>query len=563
MIPIKKSAVKSKSSVKIVKKAVTKMEKNGGKSDTISDKHLRAHEKAKSLIALNRSLNFTNQTLTQEIKHLKTQATENDKTIAQFIDKQQRLTDEAANLKTELDTLSNQHKNLEVNYHNLVQLVKNMEKKLEMALSENNKQTKELEALKNRAESPIPGPSTNQAPSRKRRKQKTPSNTSSEANSNSENEIEEMEAETEAQIKDPQNPTEDYPQLRNPVHKNPLSSQHPNLSTQNNPTTQKSLKQNESPEKPKIPPIIIRDPKYWLKIHKLITENHVNIEDPKKHPLGIQILPKTSDDHRTATKLLKEKNVEYHTYFLKEEKKLNIIIKGLGKKFSLDDVENELLELGFGPSEIQWYKSGPNRNVETELIKLLIPQDQTEIFKITHICHMRVYISHQRAPTTKHIPQCHNCQKFGHCSSNCFAEPKCHRCAGNHHYKDCKKPRDTPAKCLNCEGDHPASFRNCPKNPNYSRNQPNQTSQNTNTNQTSQISNTPKPPPKPINPQISYAKITQSPSTPSQNPQSPILNFLSQNNQDLEQKIDSIISRIHTKIEQNPLVKAFLTQLNG
>lgn len=32
---------------------------------------------------------------------------------------------------------------------------------------------------------------------------------------------------------------------------------------------------------------------------------------------------------------------------------------------------------------------------------------------------------------------------------------------GDHHYTQCQKVLETPAKCVNCNGDHPASYRGC------------------------------------------------------------------------------------------------------
>ncbi|CAG9764293.1 unnamed protein product [Ceutorhynchus assimilis] len=217
------SMTQVKSSVKmskvIVIKTKPKMASIRGKVDSLSDK-LRTHDKAKSPIALNRSLNSTNQTLSQEIDHFKSQAIENDRTIAQNVDKEQ------------------------------LQLVKNMETKLEYALSANEHQAKELEALKNKSESPVP--STSHASSRKRRKKKSPSNTSSGVNS--ETEIEEMGDESEIEIQTAQNPKEHFPQLRNPDHKNPLLSQSPELSIPRNQIPKKTSKPNETPDKPGVPP---------------------------------------------------------------------------------------------------------------------------------------------------------------------------------------------------------------------------------------------------------------------------------------------------------------------
>uniref|UniRef100_A0A1B0DM52 Pre-C2HC domain-containing protein n=1 Tax=Phlebotomus papatasi TaxID=29031 RepID=A0A1B0DM52_PHLPP len=62
----------------------------------------------------------------------------------------------------------------------------------------------------------------------------------------------------------------------------------------------------------------------------------------------------------------------------------------------------------------------------------------------------------------KEIVQCKNCQYFGHTKSYCNRKPKCVKCAGNHLTEACLKVRnDGAAKCSNCNGDHPASYRGC------------------------------------------------------------------------------------------------------
>lgn len=53
-------------------------------------------------------------------------------------------------------------------------------------------------------------------------------------------------------------------------------------------------------------------------------------------------------------------------------------------------------------------------------------------------------------------------QQHGHGTQGCFRSPRCVKCAGAHHTRECVKSKDTPAKCVNCEGDHPASSLKCP-----------------------------------------------------------------------------------------------------
>lgn len=57
--------------------------------------------------------------------------------------------------------------------------------------------------------------------------------------------------------------------------------------------------------------------------------------------------------------------------------------------------------------------------------------------------------------------QCHNCQQFGHGSTNCRRKAKCVKCAGEHLTKSCTKTKDQEPTCCNCGGKHAASYRGC------------------------------------------------------------------------------------------------------
>ncbi|GFW68403.1 RNA-directed DNA polymerase from mobile element jockey [Trichonephila clavipes] len=52
-------------------------------------------------------------------------------------------------------------------------------------------------------------------------------------------------------------------------------------------------------------------------------------------------------------------------------------------------------------------------------------------------------------------------------SKHCTRTPRCVKCAKNHLAKDCPKPIDEKPKCCLCEGEHPANFLGCPKNPRH------------------------------------------------------------------------------------------------
>ncbi|GIY96443.1 nucleic-acid-binding protein from transposon X-element [Caerostris extrusa] len=61
--------------------------------------------------------------------------------------------------------------------------------------------------------------------------------------------------------------------------------------------------------------------------------------------------------------------------------------------------------------------------------------------------------------------QCFNCQQFFHHSRFCSRNPVCVKCAGPHKSGNCPKPKDSPACCALCKGDHTANYSGCPRNP--------------------------------------------------------------------------------------------------
>ena len=63
------------------------------------------------------------------------------------------------------------------------------------------------------------------------------------------------------------------------------------------------------------------------------------------------------------------------------------------------------------------------------------------------------------------ITQCYKCQGFNHIAKDCKKEQTCFRCAGAHKSTECpdKDKNSLKPKCSNCNGDHVASSKECPK----------------------------------------------------------------------------------------------------
>ena len=211
-------------------------------------------------------------------------------------------------------------------------------------------------------------------------------------------------------------------------------------------------------------PIIIRDIKNWPALNKELKSNY-NIENTKKVGLGIQLTPNTPTDHRNITRHLTNKNIDYHTYLLPEERDLNVIVKGLPKEIPIEEIKEDIEDMGFNVKECHRMTIG-FKKIHTSMIKCRLAREDTEIYKQTEILGIRVHIEPQIASKTdNYTPQCKRCQKFGHSESRCRATPQCNRCEGKHLYTECTKPKTSKNFCANCKGEHATNYGKCPKNP--------------------------------------------------------------------------------------------------
>lgn len=83
-----------------------------------------------------------------------------------------------------------------------------------------------------------------------------------------------------------------------------------------------------------------------------------------------------------------------------------------------------------------------------------------DIYEIEFLLCTRVKFE---APHKKReLPQCTNCQRFGHTKNFCKRHPRCVKCALLHPTSACPiKEQTQNVKCVNCQGNHPASYRGC------------------------------------------------------------------------------------------------------
>jgi len=144
-------------------------------------------------------------------------------------------------------------------------------------------------------------------------------------------------------------------------------------------------------------------------------------------------------------------------------KKPRVIVYDVDSGISKDELTECLLsqnsELGLTEQDIggmtPLHKLGP-RNEDT--VHWVIEVSPSTLQKVEN---KAIYIGMTRCRCKLHssLPQCFNCQQYGHTAPRCEQKtPTCRNCAGAHDSRTCSEGQ---VKCVNCKGPHKASSSTC------------------------------------------------------------------------------------------------------
>lgn len=90
----------------------------------------------------------------------------------------------------------------------------------------------------------------------------------------------------------------------------------------------------------------------------------------------------------------------------------------------------------------------------------LEPQaNNKDIYDLENLCYHKIKVEPPRKK--KEVPQCKNCQIFGHTQNYCFKTPKCVKCGEGHTSLNCPKSKKSKAKCANCGEGHTSNWKGC------------------------------------------------------------------------------------------------------
>lgn len=210
------------------------------------------------------------------------------------------------------------------------------------------------------------------------------------------------------------------------------------------------------------PPIMIEKIESYEELYEMLT-NEINT-----NKFRVKIISENSakinvddaDSFRAVIQILEKGKHTFHTYENKQIRPIRVMIKELHHTCKPDSIINDLRLQGFeaigAVNKLSFKKKTP-----LNMFMVTFDNKQTieQIYKITNILGCRVKVEAIKGSAL--IPQCKKCQAFGHTRSYCSRQYRCVKCAGKHATEDCVKEESLKAKCVNCGGDHPASYRGC------------------------------------------------------------------------------------------------------
>lgn len=210
-----------------------------------------------------------------------------------------------------------------------------------------------------------------------------------------------------------------------------------------------------------LPPPIAIPSKIWRKAGSLIFENPAIQSEGLAAKLSTEgiILLKTvnSSQFRQVQKCLLKNSLEFHTYNLPTERQLKVVLRSVPTKVPTEEVKSQLEQLNFDIKLVR--KFGAAIKPMPICLVILSGENAKDIFQLTKLFDHKITVESFRKSGPS---QCHNCQGFGHGSTNCRHPSRCVKCAGNHPTKECKKTRKTNPKCANCGAAHTANYHDCP-----------------------------------------------------------------------------------------------------
>ncbi|KAL7725116.1 hypothetical protein ACLKA6_018825 [Drosophila palustris] len=173
---------------------------------------------------------------------------------------------------------------------------------------------------------------------------------------------------------------------------------------------------------------------------------------------------KDGKTYREVQNLLQANEIPYNSWQPKEERSFRVVARGLHSDTDKQDISDDLTALDHKVRNIHNASSRTSgKKLNLFFIELEPAPNNKQIYDVKIINHQ--IVAFEPPIRRGDIPRCYRSQEFGHTRSYCSKAFKCAKCGGPH---DAKEEALCPAKsqeqyfCINCGGNHAASYRCCP-----------------------------------------------------------------------------------------------------
>lgn len=175
----------------------------------------------------------------------------------------------------------------------------------------------------------------------------------------------------------------------------------------------------------------------------------------------IRLMPNNTKLYVEIAKLLELNKVSFHTFQLTKNRCFRVVLRGIHYTSSLDDLKIEIENKGHKVERIHNVRHRVTKEpLNLFFIDLTQQSNNKDIFSIEYLLHAKIRF--EMPYKKKDIVQCQRCQQYGHSKTYCRHPFRCVKCAQNHPTTDCpKKDRSLQAKCVLCDGQHPANYKGC------------------------------------------------------------------------------------------------------
>ena len=234
----------------------------------------------------------------------------------------------------------------------------------------------------------------------------------------------------------------------------------PDIQTRNDSNSNNSKNNNNTEPKP--PPIYIQKVETIAPLKSELTKIAQNMFEFKILNNGeVKVQLQNSAHYHETIKMLKSKNTEYYTYKPKSERGFKVILRNMHYSADLDEIKQELSLMNHKVMNIyNILQRGSKRPTSLFSIELETSPNNKEIYSVQFLSNCK--ISFEPPHHKRTIPQCSNCQKYGHTKNFCNLNAVCVKCAGKHKTIDCpKNNNENSPKCALCSGNHTANYKGC------------------------------------------------------------------------------------------------------